>query len=59
MDEGRPKFIIRSKPTVHRVVTPGDLVQICIRHGHEKRGNWRSPLVVQGVDHTFGTLMFL
>lgn len=47
-------LIMRTKATVDPVINPGDLVQVYILHGHEKRGKWSSPRAVNSVDSDSG-----
>lgn len=49
-------LIMRTKATADPILHAGDLVQIFVKKGHEKRGRWLSPRVVLSVDTNAGTV---
>lgn len=49
-------MIMSTKATVDSVINPGDLVKLYVKKGHESWGKWMSPLIVQIVDKSAGTV---
>lgn len=49
--------ILRAKSTLDTVIFTGDLVEIFIKTGKQKRGNWSSPRVVLKFDPESWTVM--
>ena len=49
-------LILRSHVTADPVVDPGDMVQVYVRTGKEKRGKWLSPRTALSIDRTAGTV---
>ena len=49
-------LILRSHITADPVVNPGDIVQVYVRTGKEKRGRWLSPRTALSIDRSAGTV---